>query len=219
MAVEADRTGAGTSRRARATRTSGLRRARRRPRLLRGLRRGRADGPAAADLVDHPLAPLEDADPVPRAPLPGGHLRRARQRPLGPPAGARGVRRARVRRRRARGDGRDRHRARRARRRSRSARSAALLLAAEHPERVDGAVFIAPGRAARRRPCPSARRYSFDERARHRRGLGEVQPPLLARATTRTSSSSSSRRCFTEPHSTKPIEDCVGWGLETTPRR
>ena len=22
---------------------------------------------------------------------------------------------------------------------------------------------------------------------------------------------------FTEPHSTKPIEDCVGWGLETTP--
>jgi predicted glycosyltransferase len=24
-------------------------------------------------------------------------------------------------------------------------------------------------------------------------------------------------RCFTEPHSTKQIEDCVGWGLETTP--
>src|SRR6185503_7793630 len=24
-------------------------------------------------------------------------------------------------------------------------------------------------------------------------------------------------RAFTEPHSTKPIEDCVGWGLETTP--
>ena len=22
---------------------------------------------------------------------------------------------------------------------------------------------------------------------------------------------------FSEPHSTKPIEDCVGWGLETTP--
>ena len=27
---------------------------------------------------------------------------------------------------------------------------------------------------------PSARCYAFDERARHRRGLGEVQPPLLA---------------------------------------
>lgn len=24
-------------------------------------------------------------------------------------------------------------------------------------------------------------------------------------------------RCFTEPHSTKEIEDCVGWALETTP--
>ena len=23
------------------------------------------------------------------------------------------------------------------------------------------------------------------------------------------------RRCFTEPHSTKQLEDCVGWGLET----
>ena len=52
--------------------------------------------------------------------------------------------------------------------------------------------------------------------ARELRRLVEVQPPLLA-------------RCyggflefffgqvFTEPHSTKQIEDCVGWGLETTP--
>ena len=24
-------------------------------------------------------------------------------------------------------------------------------------------------------------------------------------------------KCFTEPHSTKPIEDAVGWALETTP--
>ena len=23
--------------------------------------------------------------------------------------------------------------------------------------------------------------------------------------------------CFTEPHSTKQIEDCIGWGLETDP--
>jgi len=26
-------------------------------------------------------------------------------------------------------------------------------------------------------------------------------------------------RMFTEPHSTKQIEDCVGWGLETDPSR
>jgi pimeloyl-ACP methyl ester carboxylesterase len=25
-------------------------------------------------------------------------------------------------------------------------------------------------------------------------------------------------QCFTEPHSTKQVEDCVGWGLETTPQ-
>jgi hypothetical protein len=25
-------------------------------------------------------------------------------------------------------------------------------------------------------------------------------------------------RCFTEPHSTKQIEDCVGWALETSPQ-
>ena len=56
-----------------------------------------------------------------------------------------------------------------------------------------------PSRAGRRRSCSSARRcpgggeprgrrtvYSFDRRARHRRGLGQVQPPLLARATTRS---------------------------------
>ncbi len=42
----------------------------------------------------------------------------------------------------------------------------------------------APSSSARRsrwrRHCPSERSYSFDERARHRRGLGEVQQPLLA---------------------------------------
>jgi pimeloyl-ACP methyl ester carboxylesterase len=25
-------------------------------------------------------------------------------------------------------------------------------------------------------------------------------------------------QCFPEPHSTKQVEDCVGWGLETTPQ-
>ena len=77
----------------------GLRRARRRPDLLRGLRRRRADDAVPADLVDRALAALEGADPVSRAPLPGRDLRRPRQRALGPPAGAGGVRRGRVRRR------------------------------------------------------------------------------------------------------------------------
>ena len=53
-----------------------------------------ADDPAAADLVDHPLALLEDAGALPGPPLPGGHLRRAGERPVGPARpGAGGVHR------------------------------------------------------------------------------------------------------------------------------
>ena len=47
---------------------------------------GEADRAAAADLVDRALALLEGADPVPRAALPRRHLRRPRQRAVGPPA-------------------------------------------------------------------------------------------------------------------------------------
>ena len=54
-----------------------------------------------------------------------------------------------------------------------------VLLAAEHPERVAGAVFIAPG-------APFAQHLARATTAVRRaagvlRGLGEVQPPLLAR--------------------------------------
>ena len=38
----------------------------------------RANGPSHADVVDRPFAPLEDADPLPGAPLPGAHVRRPR---------------------------------------------------------------------------------------------------------------------------------------------
>src|SRR5439155_13053407 len=47
-----------------------LRRARRSEGLLRGLRRRRAHHPAPADVVDHPIAFLEDADPLPLPALP-----------------------------------------------------------------------------------------------------------------------------------------------------
>ena len=50
---------------------------------------GRANGLAHADVVDRPLAPLEDADPLPRAPLPRAHIRRTRKRPLRSPVRAR----------------------------------------------------------------------------------------------------------------------------------
>ena len=54
-----------------------------------------------------------------------------------------------------------------------------LILAAFHPERVAGAAFIGPatpfGPALVERAL-----HAFDERARHRRGLGQVQRALLA---------------------------------------
>ena len=54
----------------------------------------------------------------------------------------------------------------------------ALLLAAEHPERVESSIFICPavplGEAVDRSDLP------WNDGARPLRGLGEVQPPLLA---------------------------------------
>ena len=181
--------------------------------LLRGLRLGRADRLPAADLVDHPLAPLEDADPLPRPALPRAHVRRPRQRPLRPARER--LRRARVRRRRARGDGRDGDRARGARLAlaGRAARAAPRRRAAGAGRRRR--VHL-PGRAARR---------AAPERAAATPGTRSSTPTRAGRSTTATTGSRDYRgflefffsQMFNEPHSTKPIEDCVGWGLETTP--
>ena len=113
-------------------------------------------------LVDRPLAALEDADPVPRPPLPRRHLRRPRQRPLRPPADRRPTT-SRVRRGRARGAGRDRTRSAPSSSASRSAAQRGLLLAAEHPERVDGAVFIGPRFLGGGAPLAERTVYDFDD--------------------------------------------------------
>ena len=168
-------------------------------------------------MVDHPLTALEDADPLPGAALPGDHLRRARQRPLGPtdeprvptrrsspptpwrswtqppPSGpswsrCHGARSGRCCSPRATPSG--------SRRRCSSRRRA----------------------AAARRVTPPRRRWSSRSRRRVRR-LGEVEQALLARGTTRSSSSSSSPRCFTEAALDEAARGRVGWGLETNPRR
>jgi pimeloyl-ACP methyl ester carboxylesterase/predicted glycosyltransferase len=90
-----------------------------------------------------------------------------------------------------------------------------LLLAAEHPERVTGAVFIGPslpfggpadGGAAEAWNTELDSYEDWDKYNRHYwlqdyRGFLEF---FFA-------------QMFTEPHSTKAAEDCVGWGLETTP--
>jgi pimeloyl-ACP methyl ester carboxylesterase/predicted glycosyltransferase len=89
-----------------------------------------------------------------------------------------------------------------------------LILAAEHPDRVSGAIFICPA-VPFASPLEDRTRHPWDEMLptdegwpkdnlcswlRDYRGFLELFFSLM----------------FTEPHSTKPIEDCIGWGLETT---
>ncbi len=53
-----------------------------------------------------------------------------------------------------------------------------LIVAAEHPDRVAGLVFIGPAVPLGKRP--QSRSYAFDDPLDTERGLGEVQPALLA---------------------------------------
>jgi pimeloyl-ACP methyl ester carboxylesterase/predicted glycosyltransferase len=90
-----------------------------------------------------------------------------------------------------------------------------MLLAAEHPERVDAAAFIGPS-------IPIAPPHSFrvlaefDEQLESYEGWQKYNrhywlqdyPGFVEFFM---------REMFREPHSTKQIEDAITWGLETTP--
>jgi pimeloyl-ACP methyl ester carboxylesterase/predicted glycosyltransferase len=90
----------------------------------------------------------------------------------------------------------------------------ALILAAENPDRVTGAVFIGPSV-----PLDSTRedgtRYLFDAVQPTDEGWPRDQFAEFLRDY-RGFLEFFFSQMFTEPHSTKPIEDCIGWGLETT---
>ena len=92
----------------------------------------------------------------------------------------------------------------------------AVLLAAEHPERVRGTVFIAPSM-----PLAPGHKRDVDFNKVH------ADPAKVEgwQRYNRHSWVADHRgflefffgEMFSEPHSTKQIEDCIGWGLETTP--
>jgi pimeloyl-ACP methyl ester carboxylesterase/predicted glycosyltransferase len=89
-----------------------------------------------------------------------------------------------------------------------------VLLAAEHPERVAGAAFIATA-------APFARHLArtsnpFDEPLESYEGWDKYNRHYWLEHY-RDFLEFFFSKVFTEPHSTKQIEDCVGWGLETTP--
>jgi pimeloyl-ACP methyl ester carboxylesterase/predicted glycosyltransferase len=91
----------------------------------------------------------------------------------------------------------------------------ALLLAAEHPERVAGAVFIGP--ALPLGPSHQERlMYSFNDVLDTDEGWARYNRHYWLKDY-RGFLEFFMSQIFTEPHSTKQIEDAVGWGLETTP--
>ncbi len=93
----------------------------------------------------------------------------------------------------------------------------ATALAANHPDRVAGAVFIGPSMSlAPPDPSRAASGASFDDQLETYEGWDKYNrhywlrdyPDFLEFFFA---------ECLSEPHSTKPIEDAVGWGLETNP--
>jgi pimeloyl-ACP methyl ester carboxylesterase/predicted glycosyltransferase len=92
----------------------------------------------------------------------------------------------------------------------------ALLLAAHHPERVSGVAFIGPAV-----PLPPSlprdeMRKQFDKKLDSDEGWAKFNRHYWLKDH-RGFLEFFFSQVFNEPHSTKQIEDCVGWGLETTP--
>ena len=90
----------------------------------------------------------------------------------------------------------------------------ALELGALHPERVAGIVFISPFLPLA--PPPEQEGYSFDDVLDTDEGWAKFNQHYW-RGHYREFLEWFVGQVFTEPHSAKPIEDAVGWGLETDP--
>ncbi len=88
-----------------------------------------------------------------------------------------------------------------------------LVLAAEHPARVAGAVFIAPSLPLGE-PLAETVAHSFEDELDTDEGWAKENRRYWRRDW-RGYVEFFMARCFTEPHSTKQIEDAVGWGMET----
>jgi pimeloyl-ACP methyl ester carboxylesterase/predicted glycosyltransferase len=91
----------------------------------------------------------------------------------------------------------------------------ATIVAAEHPERVDGIVYIGPaiGLAAGH---PERQIYSLDEEYDTDEGWAKYNSHYWSRDY-RGFLEFFFAQCYNEPHSTKQIEDAVDWGLDTDP--
>ncbi|MBV8988314.1 MAG: alpha/beta hydrolase, partial [Solirubrobacterales bacterium] len=91
----------------------------------------------------------------------------------------------------------------------------ATVLAADHPERVESVVYVGPG-VALVSNHPERDVSAFEDAV-------ETDPEWAAAGALLGHDYLGFLefffgRCFNEPHSTKQIEDCIGWALETTPQ-
>jgi pimeloyl-ACP methyl ester carboxylesterase len=96
-----------------------------------------------------------------------------------------------------------------------AAAGAALVLAAESPAIVQGALFMSPALPITP-PLPERTGFDFDEPRAEYEGWAKAnrhhwQENYLDYLEFFFD------RCFPEPHSTRPLEDSIAWGLETTP--
>jgi pimeloyl-ACP methyl ester carboxylesterase len=91
-----------------------------------------------------------------------------------------------------------------------------LLLASDHPERVAGAVFIGPALALERTIPGREPVDTFMDHLDTDEGWAKYNAQFWRRDY-RAFLEFFFSQCLTEAHSTKPIEDAVGWGLETDP--
>jgi len=92
----------------------------------------------------------------------------------------------------------------------------ALLLAPEHPERVAGAALIGPALPLGS-GHPERMVYSFNDVLDTDEGWAKYNRHYWLKDY-RGFLKFFMAQLFTEPHSTKQIEDALGWGLETTPQ-
>jgi len=92
----------------------------------------------------------------------------------------------------------------------------ALRLAAEHADRVTAAVFVGPALPLGDLAPHRAVVRSFEAELDTEEGWAKYNRHYWLRDYPGFLEFFFSQ-CFSEPHSTKQIEDCVGWGLETDP--
>jgi pimeloyl-ACP methyl ester carboxylesterase/predicted glycosyltransferase len=90
-----------------------------------------------------------------------------------------------------------------------------LLLAADHPERVEAAVFVTPSYPGGGEPVPERTVHSWEDELDTEEDWAKYNKHYWLRDYKGFLEFFMSK-IFTEPHSTKPIEDAVGWGLDTT---